>query len=127
MPYRSSALVSLLDRLVPFHELNNLIWVFNANELKKNLDLYDNFSPGDDVVDEFAIDVYRRGYSRKDYEELLALAGNRPVGLGEVGMLPIPDTLRSQPRWTWFMSWGDPSGFWMGGPAFLAICESEEA
>lgn len=95
MPHRSSALVSLLDRLVPFHELNNLIWVFNANELKKNLDLYDNFSPGDDVVDVLAIDDCRHSYARKDCGWLLALAGEWPVGLGEVGMLPSPDTLWS--------------------------------
>ncbi len=117
----------LFDRLVHFHKLNNLLWVFNANELNENVDPYDKYFPGDDVVDVFAIDVYRRGYARTDYEQLVALAGDRPVALGEVGMLPSPDTLRSQPRWTWFMSWGDPSGFWMGGPAFLATYESEEA
>ena len=117
----------LFDRLVHFHKLNNLIWVFNANELNENVDPSDKYFPGDDVVDVLAIDVYRGSYARKDYEQLLALAGDRPIGLGEVGRLPSPDTLRAQPRWTWFMSWGDPSGFWMGGPGFLATYESEEA
>jgi len=50
------------------------------------------------VVDVLAIDAYRGSYARKDYEQLLALAGDRPIGLGEVGRLPSPDTLRAQPR-----------------------------
>lgn len=44
-----------------------------------------------------------------NYDQLTALAGDKPVALGEVGAPPSPDILRKQPRWTWFMVWGDPS------------------
>lgn len=117
----------LFDRLVNFHKLNNLIWVFNANEIRSGVDSYDTYYPGDDVVDVLATDVYNQGFSISDYDQLLALAKDKPIALGEVGRLPSPEILRAQPRWTWFMYWGEPSGFWRDGAASLATYESEEA
>lgn len=107
----------LYDRLVNFHGLNNLIWVFDANELRENIDAYDKYFPGQDVVDILATDVYQNGYALNDYDKLLALAGDKPIALGEVGALPTPEILSSQPRWTWFMAWGDAGGF-MGYEGF---------
>jgi len=101
----------LFDRLVHYHKLNNLIWVYNANEIRKDVDPYDKYYPGDAVVDILATDVYRNGFSEEDYQQLLAVAGDKPIALGEVGALPTPEKLRSQPRWTWFMSWMVPYGF----------------
>ncbi|MGD0338368.1 MAG: glycosyl hydrolase [Bacteroidota bacterium] len=115
----------LFDRLVNFHGLNNLIWVFNANELRENVDPFDKYFPGQDVVDILAIDVYRNGYAQNDYDQLLVLAGDKPIALGEVGAVPTPENLRAQPRWTWFMAWGDAGGF-QGFQAFRAIYECEE-
>ncbi len=115
----------LYDRLVNFHGLNNLLWVYNANELRENVDPYDREYPGNDVVDILATDVYRNGFSRNDYDRLLALAGDKPVALGEVGMVPPPDTLVQQPRWTWFMVWGEPGGSFQGFQAFRAAYASD--
>jgi len=118
----------LYDRLVNFHGLNNLIWVYDCNEVRENIDPYDKYFPGQDVVDIFATDVYRNGFSRTDYDQLLALAGDKPIALGEVGAVPPPDTLRAQPRWTWFMVWGEPgagAGF-QGYMAIRAVYESDE-
>jgi hypothetical protein len=42
-----------------------------------------------------------------------------------VGRPPTPDVLKSQPRWTWFMSWGDPEGMWMRRQAFQDLYTSE--
>jgi mannan endo-1,4-beta-mannosidase len=98
----------LFERLVNFHKLNNLIWVYNANEIRGNVDPYDKYYPGDDVVDVLAMDVYRKGFAKYDYEQLLVLAGDKPIALGEVGALPTAEKLREQPRWTWFMAWGTP-------------------
>jgi mannan endo-1,4-beta-mannosidase len=53
----------LYDRLVNFHHLNNLIWVYNCNELNDNVDPYEKYYPGNDVVDILATDVYRRGFA----------------------------------------------------------------
>lgn len=96
----------LFDRLVNFHGINNLIWVFNGNELREKVRSYKPYYPGDDVVDILATDVYSQKYFEHDYDELLELAGERPVALGEVGSPPPVDILQKQPRWTWFMKWG---------------------
>jgi mannan endo-1,4-beta-mannosidase len=116
----------LFERLVGFHKLNNLIWVYNANELRENIDPYDTYFPGHDVVDVLAADVYRNAFGPDDYQQLLALAGDKPIALGEVGRTPTVENLKNQPRWTWFMSWGDPSGMWTERQAYLALYESEE-
>jgi mannan endo-1,4-beta-mannosidase len=97
----------LFDRLVNYHKLNNLLWVFNANELNENTLPYDQFFPGMDYVDVLATDVYRNNYAPKDYDQLLALGKGKPIALGEVGKMPTPEILKNQPRYVWFMTWVD--------------------
>jgi mannan endo-1,4-beta-mannosidase len=99
----------LFERLTHFHKLNNLLWVFNANEIRPNVDPYHLYYPGEDAVDILATDVYSNKFSAQDYNALLALAGNKPIALGEVGNIPTSKLLNKQPRWTWFMYWHDPS------------------
>lgn len=99
----------LFERLNGFHKLNNLLWVFNANEIRLTVDTYDKYYPGADMVDILATDVYSNKFTQKDYKLLLALAGEKPIALGEVGNIPSAKLLRKQPRWTWFMYWHDPS------------------
>ncbi len=117
----------LYDRLVNFHGINNLIWVFNANEIKGNVDSYETYYPGDDIVDILATDVYSEGFNQENYDELLALAGEKPIALGEVGNVPSLEILQSQPKWIWFMKWGDSSGGMQGRKGLNDIYESEEA
>jgi mannan endo-1,4-beta-mannosidase len=100
----------LYDRLVNFHKLNNLIWVYNFNEIRENTSSYEEIYPGDDVVDILATDVYRNGFDPNDYNQLSALAKDKLIGLGEVGLPPTPEKLREQPKWVWFMIWGVPYG-----------------
>jgi mannan endo-1,4-beta-mannosidase len=102
----------LFDRFVHFHKLNNLIWVYNCNEVNPDVAPYEKCFPGHDVVDILATDVYRKGFAQEDYDRLLALAGDKPIALGEVGRLPTSEILKTQPRWTWFMAWGDPYNRW---------------
>jgi mannan endo-1,4-beta-mannosidase len=100
----------LFDRLVNFHRLNNLIWVYGANEVTPpNVDPYGTYYPGDDVVDVLGTDIYHTGFARNQYDQLLALAKNKPIALAEVGAAPSPEILKEQPRWTWFMVWDDPT------------------
>ncbi|MGB7538765.1 MAG: glycosyl hydrolase [Anaerolineales bacterium] len=103
----------LFERLTTVHKLNNLIWVFNANEVRENVDPYERYYPGADVVDVLATDVYKGGFARHDYDQLDALAAGKPVALGEVGAMPPVEILRAQPRWVWFMHWGEPMALWM--------------
>jgi len=99
----------MFDRLANFHQLNNLIWVWNANAPrdipKDEAYPYHHYYPGHDYVDVLAADVYNFDYEQRDYEELLALAEGRLIALGEVGELPKPEILAAQPKWAWFMVW----------------------
>ena len=117
----------LYDRLVNFHKLNNLLWVYNTNEFKEGVDPHDTYYPGDDVVDIIATDVYSEGFNQENYDQILALAGNKPIALGEVGQVPGMDILKEQPRWTWFMQWGDPGGFGPGFRSFREVYNAEQA
>lgn len=98
----------LFDRLVNFHGLDNLIWVYNTNEFKQGVDRHDEYYPGDDVVDILATDVYTEGFNQENYLQLKELAGNKPIALGEVGSVPSPELLKEQNQWVWFMQWGEP-------------------
>lgn len=99
--------IMLFDRLVNYHKINNLIWVFNANEMNVNIDPYDQFFPGSEYVDILATDVYRKNFQQLDYDTLLKLANGKPIALGEVGKMPTSDLLKSQPCWVWFMTWSE--------------------
>ena len=116
----------MYDRLVNFHGLNNLIWVYNANEVKDNVDPYETHFPGHDVVDILATDVYTEAFNQMNYDQLLKLAGDKPIALGEVGRVPSLEILRSQPRWTWFMQWGEPGGSGPEGRTYRETYVSEE-
>jgi mannan endo-1,4-beta-mannosidase len=116
----------LYDRLVNFHGLNNLIWVFNTNEFKEGVDPHETYYPGDDVVDIIATDVYTEAFNQENYDQMLALAGDKPIALGEVGSVPSPEILKSQPRWTWFMQWGDPGGYREGFREYLNVYADEQ-
>jgi len=100
----------LFDRLVNFHGLHNLIWVFNTNEYKPGVDPLAEYYPGDNYVDIITTDVYTQGFDQENYDQITKLAKNKPIALGEVGTLPSPEILKAQPKWTWFMNWGDPGG-----------------
>ena len=116
----------LYDRLVHFHRLNNLIWVFGGNEVREKVGSYADFFPGHDVVDVLATDIYSTNYAGHDYEDLLALAHGKPIALAEVGPLPTVEILKKQPRWAWFTAWGDLGGARQDRAVILATYTSEE-
>jgi len=103
----------MFDRLVNFHGLNNLIWVYNCNEEKLGVDSYETYYPGDNYIDVIATDVYSQNYDEANYKDITALAdkGNKLIALGEVGKYPTADLLKKQPRWAWMMCWGGPESF----------------
>jgi mannan endo-1,4-beta-mannosidase len=116
----------MFDRFVNFHGLNNLIWVYNTNEVKENVDPHLTYFPGDEYVDILATDVYTEGFNQENYDQLLELAGEKPIALGEVGATPSLEKLREQPAWTWFMSWGEPGGRGSNFRGFLELYKSEQ-
>jgi len=99
------------DRMVNFHKLNNLIWVWNTNAPRDWKDdqayAYDLFYPGSNYVDVLAADVYGSDYKQSHHDQLATLANGKLIALGEVGNVPTPEILKQQPLWTWFMVWAD--------------------
>jgi mannan endo-1,4-beta-mannosidase len=51
--------------------------------------------------------VYHNDYQQSHHDDLVSLGQGKLVALGEVGEVPSPATLVRQPRWVWFMIWGD--------------------
>jgi mannan endo-1,4-beta-mannosidase len=101
----SSALYKqMYERYVNVHGLNNLIWVWNVNSPSKYAGPIDSYYPGAQFVDIATMDNYGR-FKRTYYEDMLALAGNKPIALAEVGAIPTVDVLAKQTRWAYFMIW----------------------
>jgi mannan endo-1,4-beta-mannosidase len=95
------------DRLMNYHRLDNLIWVWNENAPNgKNAGPYYDYYPGAQYVDVLATDIYGE-FLQSHYDDLVELAAGKPVALGEIGRPPSPDSLKSQPKWAWFMGWSD--------------------
>jgi mannan endo-1,4-beta-mannosidase len=98
----------LFDRFVNHHHLDNLVWVWNANAPGAGTGPgpYRDYFPGLEYADVLSVDVYGE-FKQSFYDDLLALAGAKPVALGEVGGLPSPATLQEQPKYAWFMAWSE--------------------
>ena len=101
----------LYHRLTNHHKINNLIWVWNANNPRDipfdEAYAFEDFYPEGDYVDILATDIYHFDYEQKDYDALLKLANGKPIALGEVGQLPKTNILEKQPKWSWFMVWSN--------------------
>lgn len=99
----------MYDRYVNYHQLNNLIWVWNTNaprDLKNDeAYAYELFYPGDTYVDILAADVYNNDYKQSHHDQLVKLGKGKLIALGEVGNVPTPEILKQQPQWAWFMVW----------------------
>jgi mannan endo-1,4-beta-mannosidase len=95
----------LFDRLVNYHHLNNLIWIWSLDRPGTNAGPFADFFPGKTYFDIAALDVYRNDFQKSYYDGLLKLAAGKPVTLAEVGPVPAPAVLKEQPKWTWWMLW----------------------
>ena len=84
--------------------LNNLIWVWDMQDLSRDFELY---NPGNEYWDIFGFDIYDKGYDPWWYNYILSVIGDRPMAIGECSKLPSPDILTTQPRWVFFMPWAE--------------------
>jgi mannan endo-1,4-beta-mannosidase len=100
----------IFDRLVNYHKIRNLIWVWNG----QSMDWY----PGDDTVDVIGWDIYGANRQYVTWKDTWRLANGcvkgsqaKIVALSENGVMPDPDKLVSeQVPWSWFMTWNDGTG-----------------
>lgn len=93
----------LYDRLVNYHGINNLIWVWNADDPA--------WYPGDDCVDIGSIDFYAAPHEYspliagflKSYE---ASGRDKMQAAAEVGVMIDPDLMeRDNVWWLWVATW----------------------
>jgi mannan endo-1,4-beta-mannosidase len=96
----------IYDRFVNVHHLDNLLWAWNVNAPGGNAGAIEGYYPGAQYADVVTMDIYGE-FKQEYYTNILALAGDKPIALGEVGGLPSPEVLQKQPRWAYFMCWSE--------------------
>lgn len=100
----------MIDRLNNYHDIHNLIWVYNAQD--------PDWYPGDKYVDIISEDIYAevKGDTMPDYssqKERFMEAQRTPdetkiVALSENGIIPSPNAMiEEEIYWSWFMTWND--------------------
>lgn len=94
----------MYDRMVNYHQLKNLIWVWTREP--NDEDWY----PGDNYVDIVGRDMYKTGDHSShaaEFNTMNALyGGKKMLALSECGSMPDPDNLvKDSISWSWFMPW----------------------
>lgn len=92
----------MYHRMTDYHELDNLIWVWNA----QSADWY----PGDEYCDISATDIYNHAYDYGTSPGLLAemtgWSDGKLVTMSECATMPDPDLIvRDNAYWLWFAVW----------------------
>ena len=95
----------IFDRMVNFHGLHNLIWVWSTPE--------ETWYPGNDRVDIIGHDSYpgyfNYGNQKYAFDQLFDLTeGEKLIAMTENGPIPDPEACLDQGApWLYFMSWSD--------------------
>ena len=94
----------MFDRMVNYHGLNNLLWVWTQEHND------DDWYPGDQFVDIVGRDLYRDGDHSSQVLEWsdmnLRYGTNKMITLSETGSFPDVDNLSNDgSAWSWFMPW----------------------
>ena len=119
-PYGTAMLYrEVYNRMVNVHHLNNLVWVWNQNGPAPGGEFY-SFFPGKNYCDVVSYDNYSTLDDRY-YYEIQTIADGKPIALGEVGTIPSPEILKSQPKWTFYMTWAGMTGLPPAPPSPEAI------
>ena len=95
----------LFDRLVNYHKLNNLVWVWSVDRPSRPDREFAKYYPGNQYLDILSIDIYGNDFNQDYYDGLMGLAQGKPVILGEVGNPPSPEILERQPNWALWVVW----------------------
>jgi mannan endo-1,4-beta-mannosidase len=97
--------LQIFDRLVRYHKINNLIWIWSVDRPNRPEMNFSNYYPGNDYLDILALDVYGSDFNQAYYDSLIALSQGKPLVLGEVGNPPDPEILDTQPNWSYWVVW----------------------
>ncbi len=94
----------MFDRMVNYHGLKNLIWVWTTQG--NDMDWY----PGDEYVDMVGRDIYKEGDHGSQILEFNKInadyGGKKMVTLSECGSFPdVDNLLKDDAAWSYFMPW----------------------
>lgn len=97
----------MFDRMVNYHGLNNLIWVWTSDVAADAMNWY----PGDEYVDVIGMDIYpgenQHGSQYISFNKVKEIFGGKKIiTLSECGSAPDPALmLEYGDMWSWFMPW----------------------
>lgn len=93
----------MYERMTDYHELDNLIWVWNAQS--------ESWYPGDEYCDIISMDVYNSAHDYGTSPSMLTdmvdwVDGSKLVTMSECATMPDPDLIvRDNAYWLWFAVW----------------------
>ena len=86
-------------------QINNILWVLNFDDTNTD---FESYYPGEGYIDAFAVDVYGGSFPQNLYDAMKAIAGNRPIAIGELDkMIDFNHLTSNQTDWIWWMGWRD--------------------
>lgn len=97
----------MYDRLVNYHKLNNLIWVWTSDAANDAKTWY----PGDNYVDIIGMDIYAGANQHKSqyypFDRVKEMSkGRKMIALSECGSIPEINKMFSYGDiWSWYMPW----------------------
>ena len=101
----------LFDRLVNYHKLHNLVWVWNvaapgvpSGPGPDSPGQYADYFPGLEYADALAVDLGKTPFSWRRDAELARFAVGKVIGLGLDGWTPTSAMLEQPTRWAWFLA-----------------------
>ncbi|MES2649821.1 MAG: glycosyl hydrolase [Bacteroidota bacterium] len=94
----------MYDRMVNYHGLKNLIWVWTREPNDEA------WYPGDNIVDLVGRDIYKTGDHSSQLTEFnnmnILYSKKKMITLSECGSIPDPENLvKDAAAWSWFMPW----------------------
>lgn len=94
----------MYDRLVNFHHLNNLLWVWNPDQPSRPDRQFVDYFPGLEFVDVLGLDCYG-AFQQSFYDDLNALSGGKVMAISETSNPPAISVYQTQPKWCYIMRW----------------------
>ena len=96
----------MFDRMVNYHGLHNLIWVWTHEPND------DAWHPGDEYVDIVGRDIYKTGDHTSQVLEFNYMTtrygGKKMITISECGAMPDESNLiKDDAGWSWYMVWND--------------------
>ncbi|WP_194922283.1 glycosyl hydrolase, partial [Catenulispora rubra] len=96
--------------------LTNIIWVWALKDVAGGASSAASYYPGDNYVDVVGLDVWVQKFPSTAWYQALTYiaAGRKPMALAEVGSVPQPNQMASQPNWVYWNVWMN----WLTDPAY---------